>query len=196
VATLQDDLHDQLIRLKKGDRQSFKTVYELYVNSLYSFVLRFVKSHSIAEDVVQETFIRIWEMRESVDPSRAFQGFLYKIAKNLVLNLLARSRHENHILTEILSATNDFSNRTEEEVYFNETSQVIQDGISKLPPQQRKIIELCKYQGFTYEQAAEKLQLSSNTINGHMVGALRSLKKYLGSHEPSKRPDTLPRKLI
>ena len=110
MATLQDDLHGQLIRLKKGDRQSFKTVYELYVNSLYSFVLRFVKSHSIADDVVQDTFIKIWEMRESVNPSLAFQGFLYKIAKNLVLNRLARARHENHILAEILSATNDFSN--------------------------------------------------------------------------------------
>ncbi len=190
------DLNIQLARLKNGDRDSFRVVYNLHVDALYSFVLRFVKSPPLADDIVQESFIRIWVNRESIDPSGSFKGYLYKIARNLVLNLLARTRHENNILTEVLISSAKLSNRTEEEVYFNETSQVLKEGISKLPPQQKKVIELCKYQGLTYDQVADELQISSNTINAHMVSALRFLKRYLLLHEYTKRTDTLPRKLV
>ena len=182
----QQDLNEHLRRLKKGDRQSFKIVYEQYVNALHSFVVRFVKSSTIADDVVQEVFIKIWEKRESIDISKSFQAYLYTIAKNLVLNKLVQSRREISMFQTIMEAAQILSNKTEEDIYFKETTRFIKEGVDKLPPQQKNIYDLCKNQGLTYDQVAERLKLSSHTINAQMVNCLRTLKQYLVSKESSK----------
>lgn len=193
VSAQQNQLNENLTRLKNGDKQSFNFVYELYVDSLHSFVLRLVKSQSLADDVVQEVFIKIWEKRDYIDPSKSFQAYLFKIAKNLVLNILIRYNREDHIMNEIMAAAKQHVNKTEEEIYFRETAHLIEEGVAKLPPQQKKIFELCKTQGLTYVQVSEKLNLSSHTINSQMVTLLRFLKHYLVSKESPKNTNTLPR---
>jgi RNA polymerase sigma-70 factor (family 1) len=179
VTTYPDDLSKHLIKLQAGDKQSFRVVYETHVSSLHAFVFRFTKSTALTDDIIQEVFIKIWENRGQLDPSKSFKAFLYKIAKNQVLNVLARYKTEETMRKEILVGAERNANVTEQELEFQEMSEVLQEGIAQLPSQQRKIFELCKTQGLTYEEAASQLNLSTSTINSQMVNALRFLKNYL-----------------
>ncbi len=174
--------HDSHIRLlRQGDQQSFNVLYNLYVDQLHAFVFRFTKSSSLSDDVVQEVFIKIWEKRGQLDTEKSFKAYLYKIAKNQVLNLFARYTTEQNIQNEIHQGALHCANTTDDTLDFIETAKIIQEGISQLPPQQKRIFELCKNEGLTYEQAATELNLSSSTINSQMVNALRFLKNYMAA---------------
>ena len=156
-------------------------LYDRYIDQLHAFVFRFTKSSSLSDDVVQDVFIKIWEKREQLDPEKSFRAYLYKIAKNQVLNLFARYATELDIQKEMRQGALHFANTTEDTLNFIETAKVIQEGISQLPPQQKRIFELCKNEGLTYEQAATELNLSASTINTQMVNALRFLKNYVST---------------
>lgn len=173
--------HQHIRQLRQGDQESFKVLYDRYIDQLHAFVFRFTKSSSLSDDVVQDVFIKIWEKREQLDPEKSFRAYLYKIAKNQVLNLFARYATELDIQKEMRQCALHFANTTEDTLNFIETAKVIQEGISQLPPQQKRIFELCKNEGLTYEQAATELNLSASTINTQMVNALRFLKNYVST---------------
>lgn len=173
------EIQIHLDNVKQGDYKSFHVIYDLYVDRIYFFVIKFIKSRDQTNDIVQDVFIRIWEKRNQIDLSKSFEGFLFKIAKNEVLNTFSRSKREESILQEIMFESIKFLNTTENNLEMIETSQLIQEGINQLPSQQKKIFELCKMEGLTYEQAAAELNLSVSTINTQMVNALRFLRNYL-----------------
>ena len=173
------NFRDHLLRLRVGDRHSFRIVYEECVQPVYAFVFKYTKSRALTEDIVQDVFVKVWEMREQLDPERSFQALIFKIAKNKVLNTFERSATVELVRREIMIGAAQFSNTTEETINFLETSGILQEGIEQLPPQQKKIFELCKLEGLSHEQAASRLNISPNTINVQMVNSLRFLKNYL-----------------
>lgn len=166
-------------RLRFSDNAAYNELYHRYVNRLYGFALTIVKSPELAEDVVHDVFVKVWEKSADIDPSQSFQSWIFTITRNQLLNTIKRSSTEKRILAEILAQTIPISDHTNEMHQLNETEILLHEAITKLPNKRRHIFLLCKYHDFSYQEAADLLGITESTVNSQMVKALRFIKAYV-----------------
>ncbi len=165
--------------LREGHEGALRALYDIHLKKLHYFIFRTAKSRQLAEDVVQDVFIKIWETRLQIDPEQPFRTYLYTIAKHHLLNLLKRLQHESGILDEIRKYMDPGENTTELQIEYSESNVLLTEAISKLPPQCKEVFIRCKIQGLSYKQVAAELNITEGTVNSQMVKALRSIREYI-----------------
>jgi len=165
--------------LAEGDANALSGLYYLHVKQLNYFVLRTAKSSSLAEDVVHDTFIKIWENREKIDCGQPFKPYLYTVARRHLLNLLKRAQHEVNIMEEIKKNAVSEENATELLIDYTESSSIFSEAINSLPEQRKEVFIRCRIQGLTYKQAAIELGISESTVNNQMVKALKTIRAFI-----------------
>ena len=168
-----------LERLKLQDAEAFSQLYALYVKKIYAFALTILKSPALAEDVAQETFVKIWENADHIVLQRSFEGFLFTMARNIALNMLKKASRETFISDEIFTHA---VQQSEDGLGYTERRQTvafIDLAVDQLPPKRKAIYELCHNQGYSYKQTAKKLGIKDSTVNSQMVKALRYIKEYM-----------------
>src|SRR5215217_88199 len=111
--------------LQQGDQQALSTLYYLHVKQLKYYAQRTAQSPFLAEDIVHDTFVKVWENRLLIDPLRPFKPYLFTIAKRNLLNMLKRAQHETAIMSEIRKYSSDDENTTELQVDYNESNALI-----------------------------------------------------------------------
>jgi RNA polymerase sigma-70 factor (family 1) len=170
-----------LQRLKNGDTKAFLQIYNKYHLILYVYVLRFVKIPSLAEDVVQDVFLRIWESRQGIKPELSFAGYLFHISRNKVFKLMKKIANELELQNRVMIQLSEIleSREVEQKLQWHIYNDHLQHAINLLPPQRQKVFKLCREEGRSYEQTAHELGISRNTVKEHMVLAMRSIKEYL-----------------
>lgn len=190
-------------RIASGDEGAFRTLFSKYTPVIHPFVLSIVKQDAIAREIVQEVFLRIWLKRETLTPIEKPSSWIYRVASNLALNQLKRSQTEARILDEIAKNKHQHFNGSRPgsddtssgasgsltaELDGRELKTLIDKAIETLPPQRRKVFSLVREQGLSRREAAEKLNLSENTIKSQLAEALRTIQAFIeestGSYIP------------
>ena len=179
------DIHSRLVEdLKNGSYNAFNKLYEIYADLLYGFALDLIKSPSEAKDILQETFTRIWINREKISTDYPFKAYLYKIARNLILNSFRKQMNsiafENYICSEEYQKNAD--NNVEKEIYFDEFYKNLEKAKYELPERQRQIFELSREQGLSITQIADYLNLSEQTVKNQLSSALKTLRQKLSKY--------------
>lgn len=170
---------NDLERLIKGDELAFRHVFDQYSGRIYRLAFRFLKNAEQSEEIVQETFIKLWTSRQRLDPSGNLWLYLYVIAKRLSFNAL-REISKSAVLTEkLIYHITEIHNRTEEDILANELETYTENLISQLPRQQQLIFKLSRVDGLSHKEIAEQLHISQNTVKNHMVDALKTIKARL-----------------
>jgi len=180
----RSDFSDEelLALLIEGDKSAFETLYRVYFRKIYAYALNFVKSTELAEDIAQDVFIKVWENRASMRGVRSFKAFIFTICKNATLTLLSRAARETRIKDLILSGANRFYFDAEQHSHTTEYRELLEKAILQLPPKRQQIFRLCKLEGKSYDEVAEKLQISPGTINDHIVKATRQIRAFFSLH--------------
>jgi RNA polymerase sigma-70 factor (family 1) len=168
-----------LERLKLQDAEAFAQLYRLYVKKIYAYALSILKSPSLAEDVAQETFIKLWEKASSIDAERSLQAYLFAIARNQSLNILKKASRETAISDEIITHAVQLSEDGLGYTERRQTGEFINLAVNQLPPKRRVIFDLCHNHGYSYKQTAEKLGIKDTTVNSQMVKAIKNIKEYM-----------------
>lgn len=168
-----------LAKLAKGDEQAFTQLYHNYSNRLYSNILRFVKCEETAKEILQDLFLKIWELREKLDPNKSFKSFLFKVAENLVYDHFRKAARDKRLGDHLIASAVSFYSDTEEMVIYQESFHLVQKAIDQLPPTRKLVFTLCKIEGKSYDEIAALLGISISTISDHIVKANRTLKVYL-----------------
>lgn len=176
------DERGALYRSAQGDPYAFKLIFDYYQPRVYTFALRYLKSHHLAEGAVQEVFIKLWRKGTSLSDINDLQQYIFMMARNLALDTLKRSKVRENIQVPLQDHHEAITTDTEDRVTLRETRRVLEEGIAKLPPQQQRVYRLCHQEGLTYRQAAQQLSLSDQTVHRHMKLALRFLRNYLEKH--------------
>lgn len=180
-----DILHtdpDLFKRVSLGDEAAFREVFEWYKSKLYFFVLHIVSQESVAEELVQEIFLRLWVSRAVLGGVSNPDSYLFVIAKNRALDYIrqaARERSMKKGLTRTMPL-DEFT--TEEDIDLNESKRLIEAAINKLPRQQARVFRLSKEQGLKRSEIAQALNISEHTVKKHLGEAIRFIKKYLHDH--------------
>lgn len=179
MRVVKDSEKELLQKLKDGSETAFSLLYEMHVKRVYAFALKILKSPALAEDIVQEVFVKLWEVAPGLDIELSLQSYLFTIARNLSLNVIRKAARETVITDEIARYVIDKGENGLAFAQHMQTKELVSLAVQLLPPQRRKIYELCHGEGYSYKQAAEKLGLKDATINSQMVKAIRSIKNYL-----------------
>lgn len=174
---------EQLLqRAAAGSRDAFTALFHLYRHKLYSFLLRTTGSPQIAEDVIQDIFLKLWKDRENLVNIEQFGHYIYRMAQNQVINAMKRMARETLILAELKQQQAAAMSEAEDNLSLREIKEKLQTALDKLPPKQKLVFTLSRDQGLRHDEIARRLNISPSTVNNHMIEALRRLRRQLQSH--------------
>jgi len=177
------DEHELLRAVASGDQRAFKKIYDHYHENVYAFSLWYLKSEADAEEVVQETFLKLWMKGTAVTDIANLQKYLRTLAGNKSLDMLRyQARRLKTVVLTDDEDTEPGHNETEEGILLNDVRQILQEAIEQLPVQQKLVYRLCNEQGLKNDEVAQQLNLSPLTVRTHMKLALRFLRAYISAH--------------
>jgi len=167
---------DLLVLLKVGDNEAFTELYDRYHDGICQFVVKYLKSAELAEDICQNVFLKIWEQKEQSTHILEFGAYVFTIAKRQSLDFLKRAAVEQTAMSVILSNYKPVLNTLEDDRQTNEYMIFINKVLSNLPEQTQRVFRLCRQENKSYDEAAEILGISRHAIKKHMVRSMKVLK--------------------
>ncbi len=171
-------MKENVNKLKKGDKEAFKIIYNAYWNKVFYFSQLYLTDSYELEEVVQEVFIKLWEIRERIDEEKSLDGFLFIITKNKIFNQARRSLNEKAFM-QTLKQAEAISQDIEKQIVASDLSEYINKLITLLPPRQRKTFIMSRKEGLSNKEIAEKLSISEKGVERNIYLALKFLKKQL-----------------
>jgi RNA polymerase sigma-70 factor (ECF subfamily) len=172
-----------LLRMIEGDESAFTSIYRQYHPALYIYLLRFCKIPDLAEDLVHDVFLKIWEVRHRIDPKLPFTGYLYRIARNHAFKTIQKLAHDTTLQEQVLQQLEDTgSGLPEQLVREKEYDRLFREALDRLGPQRLNVFRLCRQEGKTYDEAAAILGISRNAVKKHMVLSMRFIHDYIYRH--------------
>lgn len=178
------DEKDLLGKLIEGEEGAFARFYDLYNREIFQFIVRYVSSEPMAEDLTQEVFMKIWESRGRLREVQSFKAYLFIVARNHTLNSLKAIFRSEVAMAGVIKGFIELRNSTEEDLLTREYLDFIGKVLNGLPERTREIFRLCREQGKSYEEVATALNISRNAVKNHMVYSMKVLraaaKKDLG----------------
>jgi RNA polymerase sigma-70 factor (ECF subfamily) len=167
----------EIEKFRNGNQSVFKELYDRYFDSLFLFGQKYITNSEAVEDLVQDSFIKLWEKRSLFFHEAAIKAFLYKTVRNACLNFIDHQKVERNFEKksnqEVLSEDYFLKNVIEEEVY-----RIISETVDKLPESARQIY-LLSLKGLKNAEIAEDLNISINTVKTQKQRASKFLKENL-----------------
>lgn len=165
-------------QLQQGSEQAFTQLYDKFSKQLYRNIVRLVKDEDIAEELLQDLFLKIWEGREKINPEKSFKSFLYKVAENLVYAHFHKIAKDNRIIARLVISYTEFDTYAEDAIISNKNHALLKKAIENLSPQRKFIYMRCKLEGKSYEEVSSELGISVSTISDHIEKGNKVVKKY------------------
>jgi RNA polymerase sigma-70 factor (family 1) len=172
-------LHNEpelLRQFAEGVEQAFELFYKHYIYDLNQFLLRYIKSPQIAEDLSQEIFLKIWEKRLRMKEVDSFRAYLFITARNHALNALKTAGRSATVMGEILRSYDPKYSNAEDHVLNQQYLDFLHRTLASLPSRSREVFQLCRPEGRSYEEVAKLLGISKNSVKNHMVHSMKVLK--------------------
>ncbi|PPL03838.1 RNA polymerase sigma factor [Parapedobacter indicus] len=176
---LPADEKNLLLRLRDGDHDAFDTLYNRYAHRVAAILLRLTRSQDTAEDLLQDTFIRVWAARQTIKIDHAFIAFVFTIAANLASNSLRKQLREARMQTQLCTQGSVGYVHIEEKVVAQEEYDQFQQALSQLEPRQRQVFVLHKIEGKSYKEISKELAISHSAINHLIQRANKKLETLL-----------------
>lgn len=176
---------DSLIRrIAEGDEQAFREIYDLHRDRVYTYSMAIIKVRSLAEDTVQEVFLKIWTNKAKLPQIQNFTAYLTTITRNHIISQFRKmASEESFIRALIRQGELQIAKPHSEAMLYSELKMVLAQAVNRLSPRQKQIYELSRLEGYSYEEIAGMLNLSPQTVKTHMKIALRSIRDWLQKHE-------------
>ncbi len=170
---------DLLSLLKERNERGFNLLYDNYSNSLYGIVIKIIKDEAIAQDVIQDTFVKIWNNIERYDAQKGtLFTWMLNVGRNLAIDKIRSAEYLHNQKSE--SVDNFVGIEGGSFATSMDMDHIgISDLVNKLKPEQRQVVETLYYQGYTQSEAAEHLGIPLGTIKTRAKAALLVLKNWL-----------------
>jgi RNA polymerase sigma-70 factor (ECF subfamily) len=169
--------------LKNKDKTIFDFVFSYYYTGLCTYTRRWVNNPDIAEDLVQDFFVRLWTNSSNIEITSSLKSYFFTSVKNRAINHLKHVKiKEKFVVQTINGSTEDYSNW---EFTEPELTELIEKGMQKLPPRCREIFILSRFEGKDNGEIAEMLEISKRTVELQISNALKILRTELKDYLPS-----------
>lgn len=173
-------------RIRLSDERAFADLFHTVYPRMIKFAWRYTRAKSPAQDVVQESFIKLWKLRKHIDPNRSLKAYMYQIVRSRALNYIRDVDHHSSIedvpLHRLKVQSEAFPKIMEEEAYDEKMSELI----AQLPDRQCEAMQLSRFEGLEHDEIAEIMQISPRTVNNHIVAALKTLREEWNAYKSNQ----------
>ncbi|HEY9116647.1 MAG TPA: RNA polymerase sigma-70 factor [Roseivirga sp.] len=166
----------------QGDKSAFEKLFKEYYDSTCRYVMRIIRDKDTTEEIVQATFVNLWEKREMIRSDVSFRSYLFRAAYNTALNFI---KHKKVIAKHVASKQDRIAEVRQSFVSHQpdfELQKRIDNAINELPPQCQKVFRLSREEGLKYQEIADELSISKKTVEVHMGKALKMLRDSLSDY--------------
>lgn len=181
-------LHNErelLLRIAHNDADAFTCLFNYYKNKIYTIAYKLTESPAMAEEAVQEIFMKLWIKRKDLPGVEHFSAWFYTVARNHMFTLFKRKAVSACRGISEIDPAYFFTNDAEERILLKETETIIKKALHALPPQQNKVYHLIKEKGYKKEEVAAFLNLSPETVKIHLAKAMKNIRAYCLAHMDS-----------
>jgi RNA polymerase sigma-70 factor (ECF subfamily) len=174
-------------RLKASDREAFERVFRTLHDAVFRYIRSLTTTSAVAADITQDVFVRLWEARDRLDPSRSLEAYVYRMARNRVYNHQRDQRTHAHKRAQMQAATAESEQRwlPDTQLHADVLASNINEWIEHLPKRQREAFVLSRFNGLSHHEIASVMDVSPRTVNNHIVSALKTLRAHIRAFEPS-----------
>jgi RNA polymerase sigma-70 factor (ECF subfamily) len=170
--------HEIFQRIAEGDEQAFTEAFLHYSRRLFPFVSKRLKCDRLAEEAMQEIFMKLWVNRHRLPTFENPEGWLYRVAANIVLDHFRRMAQQHKAMEKRRPAAVYSTAEAYADIDFRETRQKAEEAVQRLPAKRKAIYEL-RQQGMSYEEIGQRVHLSVNTIKNQLISANRFVRDFL-----------------
>jgi len=167
--------NDLISKLKKGNSEAYKVFFDAFYERLYAYSFQYVKDRFVAEEIVENTMVILWERRRKMDTISSVKSYLYAIVRNASLDYL--KKQNKRIPLDLDS--HDLSVSLDPFVLEEEVHGLLNEALNSLPEKCRKVFKLSCIEGIKYKDIAEDMQISLNTVKSQRARAIQLLKQKL-----------------
>lgn len=165
-----------------GDEHAYRELFHRHWDNVYSVALVLTKSVQLAEDMVQDIFLKIWQKREQFAAVERFEDYLFIMARNHIYTQLKKKTRDDQFRQQVQQYFDDGTNNAEVQLLTKETQLRINQAVEQLTPQQQLVYRMSRDQGLSHEEIAEKLNISRNTVRNHIVQSLKQIREHLNDN--------------
>lgn len=176
----QDEAQALVKALKEGNQLAFSIVYKTYAAQTFSLAFKYLLNKELAEDAVQNLFLKLWLKKEEIDETKPINRYLFMMLKNDLLNTLRDSKKNIYLLEDCLSMVLELEDNSQNENLKQEQMNIIQQALEQLSPQRRKVFEMKVSGKYSNQEIADKLNLSINTIKFQYSQSLKQIRATVG----------------
>ena len=171
-----------LQKFREGDENAFRELYDRHSRTVSAFVYHLTHSAVDAEDILQDTFLKLWTNREQLPPIDHIGNYIFTIARNKTLDHLRKIARQQRLLDQVWANITVPSDGIEQQLDARESQQLINRAFSQLTEQQRTIFRLSRQEGMTHDAIAQQLCLSKSRVKNVQVETLRYIRLFLAQH--------------
>jgi RNA polymerase sigma factor, sigma-70 family/RNA polymerase sigma-70 factor, Bacteroides expansion family 1 len=168
--------------LSQGNELSFFALYEKYSHALFSTVFRMVKDKQVSEEIVQDVFLTVWQKRSTIDPNRNFKAWIFTIARNNVISWYRKLAKEASIQENLYQHFEQLYVMDKEGDIQEQQAALLERALDTLSERRKEIFVLCKLEQKSYEEVAEKLNISVSTVSNAMVKSNQHIRQFVQDH--------------
>jgi RNA polymerase sigma-70 factor (ECF subfamily) len=165
-------------KIVTGDVDALRILHDKYYYPMWLWASKFTKDKTLAEELVSDCFIRLWERRQHIFIDKSLKSYLYLMLRNQIISQVRKSKSKLEIGLDNLPDLPDEVTFSNQDYYA-----ALYRAIQKIPGQRRKILELAAFESFTYKEIASQLNISVNTVKTQMGRAYQFLKEELDPNQ-------------
>ncbi|MEO9805147.1 MAG: RNA polymerase sigma-70 factor [Reichenbachiella sp.] len=172
---------DDIVRIAKhGDKEAFSRMFHEYYGKLFGLARYYVKSNELAEEVVDDTFVKIWQKRKKLSGVKNLEAYLYTIIKNHSLNQIRTNSDRQFMsIDNVDLKIKMIARNPEEQLLSKEMLSVMEHSVSSLPERCGLVYRMVKDDGLSYKEVAAMLKISVKMVEKHVGTALRRIRQEM-----------------
>ncbi len=168
--------------IKDGNVLAFDILYKKYSKRIFNFTYSILKSTEDSENIVQDVFLNLWGNRNKVEKNSSIKCYIFTIAYNSAISIIRKKIRESQFIEYLRSLQDLEQNAVNIELEYNELKDTFNDIINHLPARQKEVYLFHNVEGLKYQEIAERLNISVNTIENHMSRALKTIRKGISNY--------------
>ncbi len=167
--------------MQQGDEEAFAWLLKRHAGNLYAQALAYTKSSEVAQDIVQDVFLKVWAGRAGLGKITSFEDYLFITARNRIISVM-RKRLTLPVTDGMEELISENSPSAEQQLSLKQAEMILEKGITLMPPQRQLIFKMSRREGLSYAEIGERLGISPSTVKGHIIQALNFLRDHFRNH--------------
>lgn len=169
-------------QLMQGNEKAFNKLFNTYRDDVYGYSVSMLKTQILAEGIVQDVFLNIWEHKDRLNPNLSFKSYVFMITRNLTFNLISKVANNRKLKEEIFYTSQKAYSPIEDTKAETDYEIIKNKAIEQLPLKRRIIFEMSRNKGMSHKDISEELNISVSTVKGQTSKALSTIRKFLRTH--------------